>query len=76
MTPVPRSRAGMSVTSRPCRTTMPESGISSPAMIRRIVVFAAARRAEQHDDLVLIDAEVDLLEHRRIAKAFAQVERR
>src|SRR5687768_13506903 len=39
MTPTPRSRAGRSVTSRPWRTTRPESGRSSPAMMRRMVVL-------------------------------------
>src|SRR5215212_4749670 len=39
MTPTPRSRAGSSVTSRPWRWTLPESGRSSPAMTRRMVVF-------------------------------------
>src|SRR6185369_10455571 len=39
MTPTPRSRAGSSVTSRPCRITFPVYGISSPAMMRRIVVL-------------------------------------
>src|SRR6185436_17423101 len=39
MTPTPRSRAGSSVTSLPCRITFPVYGISSPAMMRRIVVL-------------------------------------
>src|SRR6185369_5514095 len=39
MTPTPRSRAGSSVTSLPCRITLPVYGISRPAMMRRIVVL-------------------------------------
>src|SRR5436190_6397381 len=39
MTPTPRSRAGSSVTSLPCSITLPVYGISSPAMMRRIVVL-------------------------------------
>ena len=39
MTPTPRSRAGSSVTSLPCRITLPVYGISKPAMMRRIVVL-------------------------------------
>src|SRR6185503_17488815 len=39
MTPTPRSRAGSSVTSLPWRITLPVYGISSPAMIRRMVVL-------------------------------------
>src|SRR5215208_1734539 len=39
MTPTPRSRAGSSVTSLPCRITFPVYGISRPAMMRRIVVL-------------------------------------
>src|ERR1041385_6713953 len=39
MTPTPRSRAGSSVTSLPCRITLPVYGISRPAMIRSIVVL-------------------------------------
>src|SRR5918999_1330569 len=39
ITPTPRSRAGSSVTSLPCRITFPVYGISKPAMIRRIVVL-------------------------------------
>src|SRR6185503_3168492 len=39
MTPTPRSLAGNSVTSLPCRITLPVYGISRPAMMRRIVVL-------------------------------------
>src|SRR5437660_8914057 len=39
MTPTPRSRAGRSVTSLPWRIMLPLSGCSSPAMMRKIVVF-------------------------------------
>src|ERR1044071_8612235 len=39
ITPTPRSRAGSSVTSLPCRITLPVYGISKPAMMRRIVVL-------------------------------------
>src|SRR5213593_2269944 len=39
MTPTPRSRAGSSVTSRPCRITFPVYGCSKPAIIRSIVVL-------------------------------------
>src|SRR6185503_20892065 len=39
MTPVPRSLAGKSVTSLPCRITRPLFGCSRPAMILRIVVL-------------------------------------
>src|SRR5215213_2282235 len=39
ITPTPLSRAGSSVTSLPCRITLPVYGISRPAMMRRIVVL-------------------------------------
>src|SRR5947209_3269334 len=39
MTPTPRSRAGRSVTSLPWSMMLPESGRSSPAMMRSIVVL-------------------------------------
>src|ERR1043165_50227 len=39
MTPTPRSRAGSSVTSLPCRMMRPVSGSSRPAMMRRMVVL-------------------------------------
>src|SRR6185503_9653272 len=39
MTPTPRSLAGSSVTSRPCRIIFPVFGCSRPAMILRMVVF-------------------------------------
>src|SRR2546430_5850088 len=45
MTPTPRSRAGRSVTSLPWSMTRPESGRSSPAMMRRIVVKNIDRKS-------------------------------
>src|SRR5215217_2160763 len=39
ITPTPLSRAGSSVTSLPCKITLPVYGISRPAMMRRIVVL-------------------------------------
>ena len=54
-----RSFGGTSLTTSPPITMSPPVISSSPAIMRSVVDLAAARRADQHDEFLVGDVEID-----------------
>lgn len=69
----PRLFIGTRVMSSPFRRIRPLVASVSPKMRLRSVVFSAARRSENGDDLALLDSEFDVFENRVLAEGLFQV---
>ena len=65
---MPRSFGSSQVTFLPLIQIWPSVMSSRPAMAVEQRGLAAARRAEQHDELALLDVEVEVLQHLETAE--------
>ena len=71
--PMPRRWVGSRVMSRPSSTTVPDAGHDEPGDHPQQRALAAARRAEQGDDLAVADVQRRAVEHGRAAEADGDV---
>ncbi len=68
-----RSYGGSPARSWPSSRMRPEVGVSKPASMRSSVRLAAARRAEQREDLALGDVQADMVDGQVAAEVLHDV---
>ena len=69
-----RLYGGSQVTSWPWSSIGPAVGCSKPPIMRRVVVLPQPRRAEEAEELAVVDVEVDVVDGDEVAERLDHVD--